>query len=145
MATPEQVQMLIELFQKQNEQVQKTMDKLVSLQEENAATNFAATRTTFPGTTVQVEQPAQRAKVKTKRPERPEVNAGIDDRDWALFQDSWKNYKFMCELDTANIGTARLDLRACCSADVNKLLFEFHLCFYRLRMQSIFVVLLVGL
>ena len=61
--------------------------------------------------------------VKVKRPERPTINADIDDRDWTLFLDTWARYKSMAALTDPAI--IRMELRAACSAEVNKMLFEF--------------------
>ena len=59
----------------------------------------------------------------TEKPKRPNIEVGIDDIDWAVFEDSWKRYKKM----TAIEGDEQicLELRAACSIEVNKLLFEF--------------------
>ena len=59
-----------------------------------------------------------------KTPDRPVINSGLDDRDWALFEDTWSRYKYMLnmELDEAR---KRMELRAACSDEVNKLLFEY--------------------
>ena len=64
-------------------------------------------------------------KYATKKPDRPLINAGIDDREWSLFIDTWTRYKRMCNLSAANVETLRLELRASCSNEVNKLLFEY--------------------
>ena len=60
---------------------------------------------------------------KTKRPDRPLIEAYINDSDWALFEDGWKCYKVMAGLNGRE--WIRMELRAACSTDVNKLLFEF--------------------
>ena len=69
----------------------------------------------------QASVPLQRAQ-KTKL-DRPVVEANISDCDWALFEDSWRRYKVMAAL--TNVDNVRMELRAACSGDVNKLLFEF--------------------
>jgi hypothetical protein len=60
---------------------------------------------------------------KAKRPDRPIINAGIDDREWALFLDTWARYKLM--IGATELTMIRMELRAACSSDVNKMLFEF--------------------
>ena len=60
---------------------------------------------------------------KAKRPDRPVIEANISDNDWALFEDTWKRYKAMTGLTSED--KIRMELRASCSPDVNKLLFEF--------------------
>ena len=64
-------------------------------------------------------------KIKTKRPDRPVINAGIDDREWALFDDAWSRYKKMVGVTATDVEAIRMELRACCSTDVNRMLFEF--------------------
>ena len=60
---------------------------------------------------------------KAKRPDRPIINIGIDKREWALFLDTWSRYKLM--IKATDLETIRMELRAACSTDVNKMLFEF--------------------
>ena len=65
---------------------------------------------------------------KSKKPDRPEITASMDDREWAVFQDSWCRYKLMIGLSSDNRDdqqAIKMELRECCSSDVNKLLFEF--------------------
>ena len=47
----------------------------------------------------------------------------MNDREWALFDDSWGRYKKMANI--TDLETIRMELRAACSTDVNKMLFEF--------------------
>ena len=110
MATEEQVQKLITLVETQ-------MTALTNLSEENAklrvevATATAAT--------------PQTSKSRSKRPDRPLINAGIDDREWELIREAWTRYKLMCEIDDDDVYKIRLELRASCSAEVNQFLFEY--------------------
>lgn len=65
---------------------------------------------------------------KSKRPDRPIIEAGIDDREWALFQDTWGRYKKMIGVVSTAPGyaeTIRNELRSSCTPAVNKMLFEF--------------------
>ena len=98
MATPEQVATLIELMQAQNQQM---------------------------ATLVQQQQPNlhQGGRSRTKKPDRPVINAGMDDREWAVYLDSWALYKAMTEI--ADESKLRMELRASCSPDLNRMLFEF--------------------
>ena len=105
MATPEQVQELITLMKQQ-------MDTVNELREENDRLRAA-------------NAGAAENQCKLKKPERPVVNANIDDREWALFEDSWGRYKKMCKLSDNDVENIRLELRACCSSNVNKFLFEY--------------------
>ena len=104
MATAEQVQQMIDLMKAQMEQVTK-------LQTENAELRNAMRDANEGG------HASQTYKVKT--PDRPVINSGLDDRDWALFEDTWSRYKVMLniELDEAR---KRMELRAACSEEVNK-------------------------
>ena len=61
--------------------------------------------------------------INRKNPDRPTINAGLDDREWALFNDTWTRYKTM--INVVEVGAIRMELRAACSDDVNKLLFEY--------------------
>jgi hypothetical protein len=60
---------------------------------------------------------------KRRPPERPSIETNADDSDWALFLDSWERYKKMTKLQPGQ--DTILELRAACSQEVNKLLFEF--------------------
>ena len=60
---------------------------------------------------------------KAKRPDRPVVNCDIDDREWALFEDTWERYKHM--IGVTEVASLRMELRSACSSEVNKMLFEF--------------------
>ena len=94
-----------------NEQVAELLTLVkdqMTLMKEQQERNIAATG---PSTT------------KAKRPDRPVINAGIDDREWTLFLDTWSRYKHM--IGATELVTIRMELRAACSADVNKMLFEF--------------------
>ena len=99
MATAEQMQAMMELMQQQMKQMQL-------LQDEN--------------TELRRKQPSE---AKIKRPDRPSIEANLSDSDWALFEDTWKRYKAMTGLRSD--GELRMELRASCSSDVNKLLFEY--------------------
>ena len=60
---------------------------------------------------------------KAKRPDRPVIDSDIDDREWELFLDTWSRYKTMAGVTT--VDNVRMELRAACSTEVNKMLFEF--------------------
>ena len=94
--------------------MKQQMAQLMKLQEEN--NQLRAAGGTHPSTT---EGRTTTTAKKTKTPDRPNV----DDREWKLFKDSWRRYKTMTNLTTTE--EIRLELRAACSNEVNKLLFEF--------------------
>ena len=100
--------------------MQRQMDNLESLREENSMLREAATQATATARDVTIRNTPQG---KTKRPDRPVINANIDDREWALFEDTWNRYKVMTGLSSEE--EIRMELRASCSVDVNKFLFEF--------------------
>ena len=106
MATEAQIESMLTLMQQQMTQVMK-------LQEENTQLRSGDTGSHQQTTT----------RKKTKTPDRPTVDANIDDREWELFKDSWWRYKTMT--DITSVDDIRMELRAACSKDVNRLLFEF--------------------
>lgn len=110
--------------QKQQQELQQKMleqiDKLTALQSGNV--NPAVPTTTAP---VTHDGQVQNDRYKPKKPDRPVIHAGIDDREWALFRDTWTRYKHMCHVKPDDVASIRLELRAACSHDVNKLLFEY--------------------
>lgn len=123
MATQEQIQTMLDLMTTQQRQMQQQMEAMAALQEENATLRRDAAVVEATGG-ITGDGNAQ-GNYKSKKPERPLINAGIDDREWALLQDTWSRYKLMCKIAPNDVPTLRLELRAACSADVNKLLFEF--------------------
>ena len=104
MATEQQIQAMLDAMKTQ-------MDQVTRLQEENAQLRTL------------VAQPGTRQASHTKKPDRPTVESGMNDREWALFDDSWGRYKKMANI--IDLETIRMELRAACSSDVNKMLFEF--------------------
>ena len=104
MATEQQIQAMLDAMEKQ-------MGQFTQLQEENARLRAL------------VDQPGARQANHTKKPDRPTVESGMNDREWALFDDSWGRYKKMANI--TDLETIRMELRAGCSPDVNKMLFEF--------------------
>ena len=105
----EQVNKMQEQQQQMLEMMQLQMSQLTELQKENAE--------------LRLQQSNSQADGKTRRPDRPTIEPNLDDSDWALFEDTWKRYKVMANLNTTE--KIRMELRAACSPDVNKLLFEF--------------------
>ena len=116
MATAEQFQNLLDLFKQQ-------METITTLREENEGLRTAATandeNTATGGNTSATNH------YKPKKPERPIIHANLDDQEWALVEDSWGRYKKLCRLNDADEENVRLELRECCSPEVNKFLFEY--------------------
>ena len=105
MVTSEQIGTMLMLMQQQ-------MQTLTMLQAENADLRQQ-----------QVRNERNPDNMKTKRPDRPLINANIDDREWELLKDTWNRYKVMTGLQ--HVHDIRNKLRASCSEDVNRFLFEF--------------------
>ena len=57
------------------------------------------------------------------KPDRPSVDAETDDIGWVIFKDSWQRYKRISDL--VDVGEICLELRECCSTEVNKLLYQY--------------------
>ena len=98
MATAEQVAEMLAMMKTQ-------MEKINVLQKENE------------------ELKHRPSEVKPKRPDRPVIEGNLSDSEWSLFLDTWGRYKRMAGL--VNTIDIRMELRAACSTEVNKLLFEF--------------------
>ena len=58
-----------------------------------------------------------------RKPDRPSVDAETDDIGWVIFKDSWQRYKRISDL--VDVGEICLELRECCSTEVNKLLYQY--------------------
>lgn len=116
MGSAEQMQQMLDLLQQQ-------VTTMNAIQQENARLRVAvATGAPTDGVDNGI---AERSRYKSKRPDRPLINASIDDREWALFNDEWTRYKKMCNIAATDEDSIRLELRASCSSEVNKLLFEY--------------------
>ena len=117
MATAEQFQNLLDLFKQQ-------METITALREENEGLRTAATANDENNGATGGNASAT-DHYKPKKPERPIIQANLDDQEWALVEDSWGRYKKMCRLNDADVENVRLELRECCSPEVNKFLFEY--------------------
>ena len=62
------------------------------------------------------------ARPRLKAPERPEVDLGFSETQWAFFEDEWKLYKRPAALTPDQIND---ELRSCCSKELRKTLFDF--------------------
>ena len=108
----EQMQQMLDLLTQQ-------VTTMTKLQEENQQLRGA-------GQTETQRNGTGRSQYKSKKMERPVIDRDIDDREWARFLNKWSRYKEMCELDDNNdANRIRLELRAACSDDVDRLLFEY--------------------
>ena len=78
-------------------------------------------------TAVQAQSPPPQAtndetRPRLKAPERPEVDLGYSETQWAFFEDEWKLYKRRAALQPTQIND---ELRACCSKELRRTLFDF--------------------
>ena len=59
---------------------------------------------------------------RVKNPERPEIDLGYSETQWAFFLDKWDVYKRRAALKAEHLTD---ELHACCSKDLRKTLFDF--------------------
>ena len=107
MSMMEQQQVQIKL---QMEQQSRQMETIAALSHENAELRSGQSTSGIS------------ASRKTRCPDRPMIDSGMNDSEWEVWLDSWKRYKSMTkigELDMVN------ELRSCCSTEVNTLLFQY--------------------
>ena len=57
------------------------------------------------------------------KPKRPVITEVVNDLEWVIFQDSWKRYKTMTQLEENK--EICLELREACSPEVNRLLYDY--------------------
>ena len=67
------------------------------------------------------KQPDGDPKPRVKCPERPEVDLGFSETQWAFFIDEWDLYKRRASLKPEHLTD---ELRACCSKELRKTLFD---------------------
>ena len=74
-------------------------------------------------TAVQAQsQAVNESRPRLKAPERPEVDLGFSETQWAFFEDEFKLYKRRAALQPDQV---KDELRACCSKELRKTLFDF--------------------
>ena len=61
--------------------------------------------------------------IRTKRPDRPSIDVESTETDWIMFEEDWDRYKQMSMLSSTD--DIRNELRAACSKEVNRMLFNF--------------------
>ena len=105
MTTPEQFNEMLQMLRDQCELTKKLVEENSNLRQANQAS-----------TSGQVSQRSDAKKV-----DRPIVEGDMTDSDWAIFLDAWKRYKKLSKMVDAEEVCDQL--RACCSAEVNRLLF----------------------
>ena len=125
MANEAQVQQMLDLMKEQMDAIRTLQEDNTRLRTATVPTNNQPTATPATPDATPVATVGDGPRYKTKRPDRPVINAGIDDREWALAKDSWVRYKQMCNLSDTDVNAIRLELRASCSEELNKQLFEY--------------------
>ena len=116
------MQEILEVMKQQMAQMSLLHTENTRLREAADAAAIAAPSTPAP-TTNASDGTVTSTPYRSKRPDRPVINAALDDREWALFEDTWVRYKTM--INVTDVAAIRMELRAACSDDVNRLLFEF--------------------
>ena len=95
MATEAQMQEILEVMKQQMAQMTLLHTENTRLREAaDAAARTAAPSTPAP-TTNGSDGTVTNTPYRSKRPDRPVINAALDDREWALFEDTWVRYKTM--------------------------------------------------
>ena len=89
----------------------------VSITEEQLQNILQAALTAAAGTAQRGDE-----RPRVKNPERPEVDLGFSETQWAFFIDEWGIYKRRASLRAEHLTD---ELRACCSKDLRKTLFDF--------------------
>ena len=107
---------MLEMMTRQMQQSDRQMNAITALQEENRTLREAAAAPQNNENVV----PRQQA---TKKLDRPPITGGMEERDWSVLLEHWDRYKTMGGLTAVNV--IRNELRACCTQEVNKILFEF--------------------
>ena len=120
MATSEQVQQMIDLMQQQMTTINNVQAENTRLRDTIAANNTATPATAAPTTSTTTA-----TRYNSKKPDRPNIETDLDDTEWVLFLDSWTRYKQMLNIPDTEVTIIRNELRAACSEQVNKLLFEY--------------------
>ncbi len=122
MANAEQVQQIIDLLQQQMTTVNNLTAENTRLREANTVADVAIPNVTagVPAVTTTND-----SRYNTKKPDRPVIDSELDDCDWELFLDTWYRYKDMIFVPATDVNTIRNEIRAACSNEVNKLLFEY--------------------
>ena len=69
-----------------------------------------------------VATPSEENRPRLKAPERPEMDLGYSETQWAFFEDEWRLYKRRAALQPNQVND---ELRACCSKELRKTLFDF--------------------
>ena len=124
MATEQQVQQMLDLMQQQMTAFHTLQAENTRLREEGVvAANNNIPNNIHNNNNANNNNVNNNNRYKAKKPDRPIINAALDDREWALFMDTWARYKTM--INVVEVASVRMELRAACSDDVNKLLFEF--------------------
>ena len=128
-ATEEQVTLMMNQFQEAMGEMKKMRDEMLTIlkgKTEKEGESSATNKMTFDSNNFEEERDRSmmsRSRTFKPKPKRLEIDAEIDDLEWQIFEDSWDRYKRIAELTDRD--EVCLELRECCSSDVNKLLYEY--------------------
>ena len=122
MANETQVQEILDVMKQQMAQLTLLHNENTRLRQAADAAATSVVATPAPTTTASNDTVTS-TPYRSKRPDRPVINADLDDREWALLEDTWVRYKAM--INVTDLAAIRMELRAACAEDVNRLLFEF--------------------
>ena len=113
----------MQAVQTENNKLHSDLLRLMSKQFEIQETSMNASRDAKPEYNHDDPHHEKKKWSNKPKPVRPSVDANIDDIEWGIFLDKWNHYKTITELE----GTKEicLELRESCSANVNKLLYQF--------------------
>ena len=110
MATEDQVGKLITLLETQ-------MTTLAVLTEENKKLREGAIASPM-------STPHMNTNTKARSHYRPVINVGMNNLEWEVVRKDWSWYKLLYDIDDTDVEMIQLELRLCCSAEINRLMFE---------------------
>ncbi len=119
--TSEQVQQMLDLLQQQVTSMNDLTVENTRLREANATQLDG----TVPPVVARTLADNEQRRYNTKKADRPVIETDLDDQEWVLFLDTWDRYKGMIEIPITDTNAIRNELRAACSNEVNKLLFQY--------------------
>ena len=121
MCTPEDLKQMMDMLKTQQEMQQQMQEQMQQRME--LITILSAENARLQQQNVQQSAPSTHHLASRQKPERPSIIASCSETDWAIFEDSWKRYKRMARIVEEE--DKIMELRSCCSGEVNKMLFEF--------------------
>jgi len=113
--------MMLEMKRVQTENSKLHSEMLNMMKEKTATSSTTASST---ASNVKEEDVGRTQKTHGRpKPKRPVITEEVDDLEWIIFKDSWNRYKTMTSLEEDK--EVCLELREACSAEVNRLLYDY--------------------